>query len=192
MDRKQKVSAVFLDIRRAFDAVNVERLLESLSQFGITGGPLELVRKYLTNRRQVVRISDTLSSERSFTQGVVQGSILGPWLFVLFFNSIGSLHLLGKLFIFADDCVLLNTHKKDECVEEKVKLDMLLVINYLSHQKFILNVDKSHFMVFSTQQRTSCDISELRIRSNDSDSIQIELSNVLSKSSLASGFKRAY
>lgn len=93
MDERLKVSAAFLDNKRAFDAVNVERLLESLELLGIRDYTLKLIESFLSERRQVVRINGICSHERTFIQGVVQGSIVSPWLFVLFFNHVSSLNL---------------------------------------------------------------------------------------------------
>ena len=125
-----KVSLVFMDLQKAFDIVDIDELLLTLKNCGIRGSTLKLFRSYLSNRRQVVRINGVFSSEIIFTQGVVQGSVLGSWLFLLFFNSIAELQLKGKIFLFADDCVLLNVHKMKENVEEKICNDMKKIIKY--------------------------------------------------------------
>lgn len=181
IDKKKKLSAVFLDLRRAFDAVDVNRLLESLECLGIRQKPLDLVRSFLNNRRQIVRLGEARSPELSFTQGVVQGSMLGPCLFVLFINHISNLQLNGQLYIYADDCVLLNTHSTDESVDEKIRRDLVQIINFLNYQKLILNTDKTFFMVFKSCKLKTDDPQEIVVRSLVTDSVQIDGDFVLKR-----------
>jgi len=73
-------------VRIAFDSVNTKQLLKSLERSGIRGIALNLIRTYLTNRKQIVKICDFLSTTRNVLSGVVQGDILGSLLFLIFFN----------------------------------------------------------------------------------------------------------
>ena len=60
-----------------------EILLAKLQYYGIHGTPLELLKSYLTNRKQYVEIEDTKSKMLDISTGVPQGSILGPLLFII-------------------------------------------------------------------------------------------------------------
>lgn len=73
--------AVFIDFTKAFDTINHIILFAKLQSFGIRGPALTLLRSYLSNRTQVVKISDAFSCAINIIQGVPQGSILGPLLF---------------------------------------------------------------------------------------------------------------
>ena len=174
IDKKMKATLVFMDLKKAFDIVNIDKLLLTLSNYGIRGLALKLIKNYLSNRQQVVKINGIMSSSITFTQGVVQGSVLGSWLFLLFYNSISDLELKGKLFLFADDSVLINIHKSNENVEEQICKDMKKIINYLNDKKLILNVEKTNFMIIQ-QVGTKKDETEIiKIESNDLDSIKIK------------------
>ena len=59
-------------------------LMAKLQYYGIHGTPLELVKSYLTNRRQYKEIEDTKSKMLDISTGVPQGSILGPLLFIIY------------------------------------------------------------------------------------------------------------
>ena len=50
---------IYLDLSKAFDTLDHEILMAKLQYYGIHGTPLELVKSYLTNRKQYVEIEDT-------------------------------------------------------------------------------------------------------------------------------------
>ena len=81
-DRKSTVG-VFIDLKKAFDAVDHNILIKKLEHYGIRGLANKWVRSYLENRNQYVCINDTDSECMKISCGVPQGSILGPALFIL-------------------------------------------------------------------------------------------------------------
>ena len=79
-----KITAlVLLDLSKAFDSINHEKLLEKLSIVGASPSTVEWFSSYLSNRCQYVRINSTHSDSLPVTHGVPQGAILSPLLFCL-------------------------------------------------------------------------------------------------------------
>ncbi|CAB4037377.1 Hypothetical predicted protein, partial [Paramuricea clavata] len=104
MDSGQINCVVFLDVRKAFDSINHEILIDKMRNFfGVTGNQLRWFESYLNNRVQQCLINGQLSSPKKIICGVPQGSILGPLLFLLYINDMpDSLsHLTPSL--YADD-----------------------------------------------------------------------------------------
>lgn len=163
IDSKKKVSVVFMDMKKAFDTVDIPKLLEVLNAYGIRGNALNLMESYLTDRSQVVRVNGKLSSARTFTGGVVQGSILGPYLFSLFFNQITKLPVEGNIFLFADDCAIANIHDLKEPVQTKIQKDMNIIINFVNSRSLIFNSTKTNFMLFNSSHTKVEDIDEICI-----------------------------
>ena len=83
MDHNETPINIYLDLSKAFDTLNREILMAKLLYYGIHGTPLELVKSYLTNRKQYVEIEDTKSKMLDISTGVPQGSILDPLLFII-------------------------------------------------------------------------------------------------------------
>jgi len=148
MDNKKKVSAICMDIRKAFDLVNIDCLLHTLDLSGIRGNPLKLIESYLRSRKQLVKINNATSNEKEINYGVVQGGILGSLLFIIFFNQIAFLKTNGKLFLYADDAILINSHDKNERIEDKISEDMKAVLESLDNQQLYLNFEKTNFIIF--------------------------------------------
>jgi hypothetical protein len=79
---------VFFDLKKAFDVCSHEILLMKLSKMGITGNALEWFRSYLSDRQQIVDINGTFSNLRRIKISILQGSILGPILFLCYINDL--------------------------------------------------------------------------------------------------------
>ena len=82
MDNSMSTVAVFIDLKKAFDTVDHNILLNKLEHYGIRGLAFSWIQSYLTNRTQYVSINNTNSTCINVTCGVPQGSILGPILFL--------------------------------------------------------------------------------------------------------------
>ena len=102
-DNGKALIVIFLDMTKAFDRVPHARLLTKLQTFGISNPLLAWFSSYLSTRFQVVSIGDHLSKPKPVTSGVVQGSVLGPLLFLLYINDIFPAIRYGVPFLFADD-----------------------------------------------------------------------------------------
>ncbi len=77
---------VYLDFAKAFDSVNHQVLLAKLKASGIDGAVLNWIKSYLSNRSYQVQIDGILSEEALYDSGIPQGSVIGPFLFLLYIN----------------------------------------------------------------------------------------------------------
>ena len=99
--------SLYLDFEKAFDKVCHEKLLEKLLILGFGGPLLALLESYLSNRSQRVRIGNSYSRYLETSSGVPQGSVLGPFFFILFINDLPS-QLMSKSFGYADDFKIIS------------------------------------------------------------------------------------
>ena len=103
LDTGKIVVGVYLDIRKAFDAINHPILLRKLYSLGIRGNLYTWIKSYLTNRSQFVMYNNTKSETKFITHGVLQGSILGPLFFIVFMNDFSRKSNILFSTLFAND-----------------------------------------------------------------------------------------
>ena len=101
--------AIFLDLSKAFDTLNHDILLDQLRFYGITSKAFHFFKFYLYNRTQYVDYDGTTSDIKQMTTGVSQGSILGPFLFIIYINGIYNASNFFKAILYADDSTLITT-----------------------------------------------------------------------------------
>ncbi len=105
-DRSVSVDVIYLDIQKAFDTVPHTRLLKRLSDSGIRGNLLHWLRSFLVERSQKVFINGSTSTTIKVKSGVPQGSVLGPFLFLVYINPMIDAVLqtgVTGVAVFADD-----------------------------------------------------------------------------------------
>ena len=142
--------AVYLDFTRAFETINHKLLLKKLENKGFCNKSLLLLENYLSNRIQRTSINSTISEPYISTIGVPQGTIIGPWLFILFLNDIFKICSLANCVCFADDLLLLYDIDKNckECPTD-ITNSLNLFGDWIDSNLLLINLEKSAFMIYS-------------------------------------------
>lgn len=78
--------------------------------------------------------------------GVPQGSVLGPILFIIYVNDICNISFDGSIVTYADDTCLLFSYKTWDGVYEKACRGFNQIVNILNNGNVSLNIDKTVFM----------------------------------------------
>ena len=66
----------YIDLSKTFDSLRHDILIEKLAYYGAKNKALDLLKRYLSNRKQYVKLNDITSTVRSISVGVSQGKSL--------------------------------------------------------------------------------------------------------------------
>ena len=126
------VVAVFLDLRKAFDLVDHNILFLKLEKYGIRGAALNWFNSYLKDRVQYVMVNCSLSEIFTLLNiAVLQGSILGPILFLIYNNDLFSCNNLFNI-LFVDDTTALTKGKNIEDLSNFINSELQKLGAWLS------------------------------------------------------------
>ena len=155
MDNGELNCVVFLDVRKAFDSINHEILLDKMHNFfGITGTQLKWFESYLNNRVQQCLINGQLSSPKTITCGVLQGSIMGPLLFLLYINDMPDSLSYSVSSLYADDTEIYASSNNCDDLVDKVNFDLQNIHKWLIENKLQTHFNKSkHMFIGSSYNR---------------------------------------
>ena len=149
MDEGKVTGAIFLDLKKAFDTVDHQLLINKLMNYGISSIELKWFKSYLNGRKQSVKIGSSLSSLMSIDIGIPQGSILGPLLFIIFVNDLPN-NVVCKAVMYADDTSLLVSSSDPLSLQNSLNYNLNLIARWFKENNLTLNLDKTKFMLFGT------------------------------------------
>lgn len=142
------IAVLSLDIKKAFDTVDHRLLVHKLSsQFGFSKSSVELMKSYLADRSQLMKIGITRSSPASITKGVPQGSILGPLLFNLMVDDMLVSHT--DTFSYADDTLTYALGRTQEQALDLVETRFSMLSTWYKNNGLGLCVEKTNCLVIS-------------------------------------------
>lgn len=156
-ESKQYCSALFIDISQAFDKVWHEGLKYKISSL-LPENVHKMLISYLTDRSFVVRSKSTYSSIKRISAGVPQGSILGPFLYLLYTADLPTSSLVHTS-TFADDTAFLSIHKRPEVASQQLQTHIAELEKWLHKWKINVNASKSVHITFTLRQRNCPPIS---------------------------------
>ena len=152
----QRSVLTLLDFSKAYDTVWREKLLLHMLNTGIPPTFIRWIRSFLTDRRGRVQLFNVFSSSCRFTQGLPQGSVLTPLLFLFYINDLTTMINDDAVIApFADDVSILTAARKREDAEATAQAVVSSVVTWSQEWKLNLNVEKSELCPFSTWSNDS-------------------------------------
>ena len=153
LDNNETPFALFLDLSKAFDTLDHSILLAKLRYYGFSNMSLLWFSSYLSDRQQYVQINYSKSNLLTITTGVLQGSILGPLLFIIYMNDVSEVSNSFNTILYADDTSLVgsvNTFSVPNGMYINNEIEK--IHNWLCVNKLSLNIKKTKFMLFRHPQ----------------------------------------
>ena len=98
------VRAALLDNKKAFDLLDHNLLIAKLYSVGVKPTVVNWMADFLQDRYQRVKLNtDCFSDSKPVFAGILQGTRIGTWLFLVMINGLTMSNTLSSLWKFADD-----------------------------------------------------------------------------------------
>ena len=154
-DNGKLTGAIFLDLSKAFDTINHDLIIKKLASHGVLNIELKWFADYLFCRSQTVVVGNQYSAKSNVVCGVPQGSILGPLIFLIFFNDFPDHLSKTKCIQYADDTVIYFSSSDIDEIEHTLNNEINFLKKYFDINELILNlkIGKTESMLFGTAKR---------------------------------------
>lgn len=152
---KHNVGAVFMDLSKAINVMDHNILEIKLKHYGFRGTFFKLLMRFVRDRKYFANINETNSKIRNVNIGVPQGSTLGSLLFFIYVNDMINCYSVLHFTQYADDTTLGYSSNNFKNLQNTLEQEVSKVTKWLIANKLLLNVAKTHSMLFSFKHNVS-------------------------------------
>ena len=152
LNNKKLTGMLLLDIAKAFNCISHDVLYAKMECAGFDASVIQWFRSYL-HRTQQVSIYNRLSNVVSVPNGIAQGTVLGPILFIFYINDILKTVKYVKISLFADDCVLFLSGNNWNVIQRRIQRDFNSIIDWTLRNNLRLNQDKTKAIIFGSRTK---------------------------------------
>ena len=155
-DKGMVLCAVFLDVSKAFDTAQHCYILRNLNKYNVKGNMYNYCKDFMTDRLFNVSVSNSISTMFRQENGVPQGSVISPTLFLVSVNEISKvLELNTPMGQFADDAALWRAFKASNKVNgpKKMNKEINKVILELEAIGYKVNAEKTQAVLFTKNRK---------------------------------------
>ena len=153
MDEGRYTGMVFLDLKKAFNMVDLKILVQKLKMYGLRDNACQWFVSYLSGRIQMTKVNGCLSESKVMKCGVPQGSVLGPLLFIIYINDLSVYLNECKVSLYAEDTALHASSVSYIDLMLAFRIDIATVTEWLKLKRLTLTVNKTKLMIFGSQRK---------------------------------------
>lgn len=152
LEEKKFCSAVFLDVKQAFDKVWHSGLLFKLKK-SLPHPYFKILSSYLQGRYFQIKLEDELTDLYCIQSGVPQGSVLGPILYTIYTSDLPTT-LETSTATFADDTAVLASHESPIVASDNLQSYLIQLEDWLKRWRIKVNESKSSHITFTLKKET--------------------------------------
>ena len=154
LNRGETMLSAFIDLKKAFDTVNTNILINKLEEAGIRNNLLSWCKSSLDSWSQRTMVNGQVSTTQRVSCGVPQGSVLGPLFFLIYINDLQNVMEGHKFKLYADDTVLYNSGPNADIAASGLQVSLNRFSQRCSVNKLTINTKKNtKVMSFGSRQR---------------------------------------
>lgn len=149
---KQTTTMLALDLKKAFDTVWHQGLINKMFKEEIPTNLIKLIKNYLEDRKSEVIVNMKKSQPFEVKTGIPQGGSLSSTLFLIYINDIPR-NPKTKLALFADDTAIIATGKNEQRTNTRIQNHLQEIQEYFKKWKIEINPGKTQLINFNQKIR---------------------------------------
>ena len=147
LDESRYVGTTLMDLSKAYDCIPHECLIAELEAYGLHKISLNLIAHYFSGRKQRKKVGFVFSEWCKIICAILQGSILGPLLFMIFINDLFFFDLKCDICNFANDNTMYSCNKLFSKSLANLQFDLKNVLMWFTDNSLSPNTGKFHYMI---------------------------------------------
>jgi hypothetical protein len=148
--RRERTVLALLDYAKAYDKVWRDGLICKLIDMGIGRTIIRWIQSWMSNRKAWVKYDGTKGKSKTFKQGLPQGAVLSPTLFLVFINEVASvIPPRVEISMFADDIALWSADLDVDAAAARVQEACVAVSDWSRKWLMQLSVPKCEVSLFT-------------------------------------------
>ncbi len=171
LDNHKCVGALMIDLSKAFDTINHDKLLSKLKQYGFSESAIYMLTSYLKGRKQRVKIGSNVSNWEDIRSGIPQGSVLGPLIFNIFMNDVFYAIHDCQLYNYADDNTMSHADEDILKVQSVLQCEAQNIMIWFDANDLSANPQKFQSMVLGSDENMTIKLGEHTIMNTKTNKI---------------------
>ena len=164
ISRGEHALAVFFDLTKAYDMAWRHGILSELHRIGLRGSLPKFIENFLSNRKIVVRVGDTLSEPCTLEEGTPQGSVISCTLFMIAINQISkNLPTEVQASLYVDDYAIYAYGRLPHIVERRLQVAINHIQIWSGQTGFVFSQAKTVSMHICRKRRCQRSIETLTL-----------------------------
>lgn len=161
---QKQTTAIFIDLKNAYDRVWTHKVTEHLQKLGFKGRIVKYISSFLTNRTFNIQMGNKESEIGRMENGIPQGSVLSCTLFNIVFDDVlNHIDHSTKFCAYADDLVLFQIGKDTKSTEANLQKTLIETNSLMNKNGLEISIDKTKMIHFTKQIKKNVQLPNVKL-----------------------------